>query len=148
MAGQSRAAVWILACMAMAAAAGGPGTNPRRWTRRPTTPVSPYFFVDGDGATEQLPLKATEVDVTIAGVIADVTVTQRYRNDGKRADRGEYVFPARPAPPLRPDHDASANAASTAQIREKEQARTEYEAAKEAGKTASLLEQHRPTCSR
>src|SRR5690349_17676467 len=55
--------------------------------------LSPYFFVHGDGATEQLPLKATDVKVSIAGVIADVKVTQRYRNDGSTPIEAEYMFP-------------------------------------------------------
>ena len=40
-----------------------------------------------------LPLKSTQVDVRIAGVIADVTVTQRYRNEGQRPIEARYVFP-------------------------------------------------------
>ena len=55
--------------------------------------LSPYFFVHGDGTTDQLPLKSTDVAVSIAGVIADVKVTQHYRNDGKNAIEAEYVFP-------------------------------------------------------
>src|SRR5262245_11837915 len=45
--------------------------------------LSPYFFVHSDDpGVDKLPLKATDVQVSIAGVIADVKVTQRYRNDG------------------------------------------------------------------
>ena len=47
---------------------------------------SPYFAVNSsEPGTDRLPLKATCVDVRIAGVIADVTVTQTYRNEGQRA---------------------------------------------------------------
>ena len=52
-------------------------------------PEAPYFFVASDDpSTDRLPLKSTEVEVRIAGVIADVTVTQRYRNEGQRDRRG------------------------------------------------------------
>ena len=55
---------------------------------------SPYFFVKSDDpAVDQLPLKSTQVDVRISGVIADVTVTQHYRNEGQRAIEARYVFP-------------------------------------------------------
>lgn len=55
---------------------------------------APYFFVHSDDpATDRLPLKSTTVDVKIAGVIADVVVTQRYRNQGKRPIEARYVFP-------------------------------------------------------
>ena len=46
--------------------------------------LSPYFFVKGDPAVDRLPLKDTKVEVAVAGVIADVRVTQLYRNDGSR----------------------------------------------------------------
>ena len=45
---------------------------------------SPYFAITGDPSVDALPLKSTKVDVRVAGVIADVTVTQHYRNEGQR----------------------------------------------------------------
>ena len=45
-------------------------------TTDPERTLSPFFFVYGDDPTvDQLPLLSTTADVTIAGVIADVTVT-------------------------------------------------------------------------
>ena len=45
--------------------------------------LSPYFFVKSrDAEVDQLPLKATEVKASVAGVIADVLVTQVYENKG------------------------------------------------------------------
>jgi Ca-activated chloride channel family protein len=106
--------------------------------------LSPYFFVHGDGATEQLPLKATDVKVSIAGVIADVTVTQRYRNDGSTPIEAEYVFPGSTRAAVHALTMTIGERRVVAQIREKKQARVEYDAAKAAGKSAALLEQHRP----
>lgn len=38
--------------------------------------LAPYFYIgNGDPAVDRLPLKATEVEVKVAGIIADVTVT-------------------------------------------------------------------------
>ena len=106
--------------------------------------LSPYFFVHGDGATEQLPLKATDVKVSIAGVIADVKVTQRYRNDGSTPIEAEYVFPGSTRAAVHALTMTIGERRVVAQIREKKQARIEYDAAKSAGKSAALLEQHRP----
>ena len=110
----------------------------------PDRTLSPYFFVHGDGVTEQLPLKGTEVEVSIAGVIADVKVTQRYRNDGTTPIEAEYVFPGLDAGRGHALTMTIGERRVVAQIREKQQARAEYQAAKQAGKSAALLEQHRP----
>jgi len=57
--------------------------------------LSPFFFVkSNDAAVDQLPLKATSANVNISGVIADVAVTQVYKNEGKRAIEAVYIFPA------------------------------------------------------
>ncbi|MBB3180371.1 VIT and VWA domain-containing protein [Variovorax sp. Sphag1AA] len=106
---------------------------------------SPYFFVKSDDPeVDRLPLKGTEVDVKISGVIADVTVTQTYRNEGKRPIEARYVFPGSTKAAVSGLNVRLADRLITAQIREKEQARIEYDTAKKEGKTAALLEQHLP----
>jgi Ca-activated chloride channel family protein len=106
---------------------------------------SPYFFVaSSDPATDRLPLKATRVDVRIAGVIADVTVTQHYRNEGQRAIEARYVFPGSTRAAVYAMNVRLGERLLTARIREKQQARIEYDTAKKDGKTSALLEQHRP----
>ncbi len=107
--------------------------------------LSPYFQVeDGDPAIDRLPLKATDVDVRIAGVMADVRVVQSYRNEGTRPIEARYVFPGSTRAAVHGLVLRVGNREITAQIREKKQARTEYEEAKRSGKSAALLEQHRP----
>jgi Ca-activated chloride channel family protein len=106
---------------------------------------SPYFFVKSDDpAVDALPLKATEVDVKVSGVIADVTVTQTYRNEGTRAIEAKYVFPGSTRAAVGGLNVRLADRLITAQIREKQQARIDYDAAKKEGRTAALLEQHLP----
>ncbi|MDA7419148.1 VIT domain-containing protein [Xenophilus arseniciresistens] len=106
---------------------------------------SPYFFVKSDSPElDRLPLKSTQVDVRIAGVIADVTVTQSYRNEGTRPIEAKYVFPGSTRAAVGGLNVRLADRLITAQIREKQQARIEYETAKTEGKTAALLEQHLP----
>jgi Ca-activated chloride channel family protein len=106
---------------------------------------SPYFFVQGgDPTIDRLPLKSTRVDVRISGVIADVTVTQQYKNEGQRAIEARYVFPGSTRAAVYGMNVRLADRLVTAQIREKQQARIEYDKAKTEGKTAALLEQHQP----
>ncbi|MGZ8270506.1 MAG: VIT and vWA domain-containing protein [Methylophilus sp.] len=107
--------------------------------------LSPYFFVKSDDPTiDQLPLKSTDVKVNITGVIADVVVTQHYRNEGTRPLEAKYVFPASNHAAVYALQMHIGDRVVEAKIREKKQAKAEYEQAKSEGKSASLLEQERP----
>lgn len=106
---------------------------------------SPYFAVrSGEPGTDRLPLKSTQVDVRIAGVIADVTVTQHYRNEGQRPIEARYVFPGSTQAAVYAMTVKLGDRVLTARIKEKEQARIEYQTARREGKTAAMLEQRRP----
>ncbi len=106
---------------------------------------SPYFFVKSDDpSVDQLLLKSTQVDVRVSGVIADVTVVQTYKNEGRRAIEAKYVFPGSTRAAVHGMNVRLADRLITAKIKEKQQARVEYDAAKQAGKTAALLEQQLP----
>ena len=106
---------------------------------------SPFFFIKSDNpGVDALPLKSTQVDVQVSGVIADVTVTQHYKNEGQRAIEARYVFPGSTRAAVYGMNVRLADRLITANIREKQQARIEYDAAKKEGKTAALLEQHMP----
>jgi Ca-activated chloride channel family protein len=137
-----------LLCLSLALQVACPGraadidTNP---AQDPNRTLSPYFFVEnGDPAVDRLPLKETRADVHIAGVIADVLVTQVYRNEGSRPMSLRYVFPASTRAAVHGMTLQVGTQRIRAQIREKQAAKQEYEAAKAAGKSAALLEQARP----
>jgi Ca-activated chloride channel family protein len=107
--------------------------------------LSPYFLVKShDSDVDRLPLKSTQAHVSISGVIADVTVTQVYKNEGHKPLEAVYVFPASTRAAIYGMKMTIGERTLTAKIREREQARQEYNQAKQAGKSASLLEQHRP----
>jgi len=111
----------------------------------PTRSLAPYFVVEGSTpGVEVLPLKRTEVEATIAGVIADVAVTQVYRNEGSAPIDARYVFPASTRAAVYALRLRIGDRAVDAQIREKQQAKREFEQARREGKSASLLEQQRP----
>lgn len=105
----------------------------------------PYFAVPGaDPSVDALPLKSTKVDVRIAGVIADVTVTQRYRNEGRRPIEARYVFPGSTRAAVYAMQVTLGDRVLHAKIDEKQRARIRHETAKREGKTSALLEQERP----
>ncbi|HZF14160.1 MAG TPA: VIT domain-containing protein [Thermoanaerobaculia bacterium] len=107
--------------------------------------LSPYFFVEnGDPAVDRLPLKETKATVHIAGVIADVVITQVYRNEGSRPLNLRYVFPASTRAAVHGMTMQVGEQRIRAQIREKQAAREEFAKAQAAGKSAALLEQQRP----
>jgi Ca-activated chloride channel family protein len=113
--------------------------------RRADKTLSPYFFVDGgDPAVDRLPLKDTRVNVAITGVIADVTVHQVYENRGERPIHARYVFPASTRAAVYGMTMTVGDVRIVAKIKEREQAKSDFEAAKKEGKSASLLEESRP----
>lgn len=107
--------------------------------------LSPYFLVmDEEAGHETLPLKSTSALVDIAGVIADVKVTQVYRNEGKSPIEAVYVFPGSTRASVYGMRMTIGERVREARISERQAARKEYEKAREEGKSASLLEQQRP----
>jgi Ca-activated chloride channel family protein len=106
---------------------------------------SPYFWVKGgDAAVDGLPLKSTSAKVDIAGVIAQVTVTQVYKNTGSKTLEAIYVFPGSTRAAVHAMRMKVGERTIDAKVKERGQARADYEQAKSEGRTASLLEQHRP----
>jgi len=111
----------------------------------PDKTLSPYFFVEnGDPEVDSLPLKETKVSVDINGVIAGVTVTQTYTNDGKRPINARYVFPASTRASVHGMTMTVGERVVRARIKERGEAKKEFDQAKAEGKSASLLEEQRP----
>lgn len=106
--------------------------------------LSPYFFVKGDPKVDRLPLKDTNVEVSISGVIADVRVVQTYRNEGRNPINASYMFPASTRAAVYGMRMKIGDEIITAKIKEREQAKQDFEKAKNEGKSASLLEEQRP----
>ena len=86
----------------------------------------------------------TKVEMNIAGVVNRVRLEQSFTNPSSQWVEGVYVFPL-------PEDSAVdrltmhiGNRILEGQIKEKKQARKIYQAAKKAGKKASLIEQQRP----
>lgn len=110
--------------------------------------LSPYFFIEGDPTVDRLPLAKTDVTARVAGVIADVKVTQTYKNEGSRPIHAEYVFPGSTRAAVHGMRMKIGERVIVAKIKEREEASEEFAKAKAAGKSASLLEQDRPNVFR
>jgi Ca-activated chloride channel homolog len=85
----------------------------------------------------------TAVEMTISGLVARVSLRQEFRNEGTEWTEGVYVFPL-------PDEAAVdrmrlhiGDRFIEGEIREKEQAKKEYEQARREGKKTSLVQQQR-----
>ena len=92
----------------------------------------------------EAPTLATEVSFRVAGVVARASVRQRFRNATDGWVEGVYVFPLPETAAV--DHLLMRAGERTieGQIREREQAKAEYQRAREDGRRASLVEQERP----
>lgn len=132
-----------VASIALAVALSWPGTIAA--SPDATKTLAPYFLVEGEEASvDQFPLKSTDVQVRIGGVIAEVTVRQSYQNGGDRPINARYVFPASTRAAVHGMKMTIGEKVIVARIKEREAAQAEFREAKASGKTASLLEQQRP----
>ncbi|MDZ4802062.1 MAG: VIT domain-containing protein [Bryobacteraceae bacterium] len=92
----------------------------------------------------ECPLKHTDVKAEISGFISRVTVTQDFENTAKDKVEAVYVFPL--------PHNAAIDAMTLqigdrvikGQIKRKQEAQAIYQAARNAGNVAALLDQERP----
>jgi Ca-activated chloride channel family protein len=108
--------------------------------------LAPYLTVVGaaGNGTEQVPLKETSADVSIAGVIARVQVHQVFENTGRTPIEAVYVFPASTRAAVHGARMKIGGRTIEAHIDRKAAARESYETARREGRRASLLEQERP----
>ncbi len=108
--------------------------------------LAPYFCIDKDGGSsvETFPLASTDVATVVNGTIAEVTITQTYKNNGAIPISGSYVFPLSTRAAVHAMTMRIGDNVVTAKVKEKTIAKQEFEKAKEEGKSATLLEQQRP----
>ena len=90
------------------------------------------------------PLEHTDVHATVAGFVARVEVTQTFRSTFAEPVEAVYTFPLSDRGAVDAMTMRIGDRTIEGQIRRREDARREYEQAKAAGKTASLLDEERP----
>ena len=136
-----RLAIW-LAVVALLAA---PVARAASAAGEPPASLSPYFFVEGaDSGVDRLPLKATSADIQLNGLLASVRLSQVYRNEGTAPLNAAYIFPGSTRAAVNGMIMTIGERRIVARIKEKQAARNTFEAARQAGRSASLLSQKRP----
>ena len=107
--------------------------------------LAPRLWIpDGDPGIDLLPLKSSQADIRINGPIAQVTVSQKYTNAGKRAINARYVFPGSTRSAVHGLTMRIGERVVRAKIKEKEQAAKMFAKAQQEGKHAALMTQQRP----
>jgi Ca-activated chloride channel homolog len=92
----------------------------------------------------EAPRLGQDYDVTVSGPTARTIVTQRFSNPSDGWVEGVYVFPLPEGAAVDTLKIVSGNRVIVGEVKEKQEAKIIYEKAKEAGQTASLVEQERP----
>jgi Ca-activated chloride channel family protein len=91
-----------------------------------------------------VPAVKSEVRITVTGPIVRTTVTQTFHNSTGRCVEGLYVYPLPELSAVDTLKMTIGSRVIVGEIREREQARKEYEQAKSEGRKAALVEQERP----
>ncbi len=110
-------------------------------TAHAAVPGTGELSIQDADAPRVVPSLSTEVKITISGLIAEVAVHQRFRNDGAAWMEGQYLLPL---PTGAAVHDLKLHIGErviVGEIREKLAAQAEYAIAMQQGKKASLVEQ-------
>ncbi|HEX7811821.1 MAG TPA: marine proteobacterial sortase target protein [Burkholderiales bacterium] len=113
---------------------------------RPGDQTSGSFLmrVRPGGEYVRSPVLSTDVRFAVSGTVARAVVSQQFRNDSPDWVEGIYVFPLPENAAVDRLRMQVGDRLIEGQIRERVQARAEYEAARERGSLASLIEQERP----
>jgi len=97
-----------------------------------------------DGAVVELPSLGIDVSADVRGDLATVTVVQTFANPHAKAIHAIYTFPLSETAAVYAMSLEVGRERIKAVVKEKDEARATFEAAKSQGKAASLLTQHRP----
>jgi len=99
---------------------------------------------DKPGAYDPAIQLGTDVDIQVNGMVAVVSVRQQFMNPGADWVHGVYAFPLPERAAVDGMRIEVAGRVIIGEIKEKQAARKQYEAAKTQGKKAALVEQQRP----
>lgn len=119
---------------------------PRAVSAQAADTTGSLVLLDASGKPSGIkcPLKHTDVKAEISGFLARVTVTQEFENSFKDRIEAVYTFPL---PANAAVDDMTMNVGERivrGKIMRREEARAVYDAARNGGKVASLLDQERP----
>lgn len=102
------------------------------------------FRGDEEGSLYPAPQLRTDVSMAVSGLVNRVNVRQRFHNPEDRWVEGIYVFPLPEGAAVDRLRMQVGDRFIAGVVRERQEARAEYEKARASGRTASLVEQERP----
>jgi Ca-activated chloride channel family protein len=108
------------------------------------TPGSLQVLTPDGTPKAECPLKHTDVKAEISGFLARVTVTQQFENPFKEKIEAVYTFPLPQNAAIDDMTMLVGDRTVRGKILRREEAQAVYEAAKNSGQRASLLDQERP----
>jgi Ca-activated chloride channel family protein len=114
----------------------------------PNQATSGDLFWLSDSGAVALPMTSVEIDLRVSGVVVDGTLKQRFANPTNETIEALYVFPLPPDAAVYAMELRIGERRIVAEVHEKEQAKRIYTEAKEDGRKAALVAQHRPNLFR
>jgi len=96
------------------------------------------------GGTRRSLALNTDIEAAVTGLAARVAVTQRFRNDGEAWKEAVYRFPLPDGAAVDRLRIEAGGRVLEGEIREQDDARRQYQQARQSGQLASLVEQQRP----
>lgn len=110
-----------------------------------TVPAGLCYAATAEGGRIVVPLEYTEVVLDITPGLMEAEVTQVFTNRTETALEATYLYPLPPGATITSFELRLGDRVIRSVVREKQQAKAEYEVAKAEGKKAALLAQHDPS---
>jgi len=107
-------------------------------------PNSGMLMLGAVGNWREALLLDTHIDLSVKGLLADMTLEQRFTNDSSEWLEGKYLFPLPPEAAVRGLTIHVGERKIVGRIMPRQDARETYENARDAGQIASVVEQQRP----
>jgi Ca-activated chloride channel family protein len=106
--------------------------------------TSPQLMISTQSATQPALLMSSHLSGQVNGLLVSMTMVQEFKNDSVDWVNGRYVFPLPTGAVVDSLTLTNQDRVLKGVVKEKQQAKKEFELAKSAGKKAGLLEQSRP----
>ncbi len=134
----------FLALLLTCFASGAYGKTQRTLVTHDDLDHGGFAFRTAEGKLELAPILASEADYQVNGILARARITQHFINPYDRWQEGIYVFPLPETAAVDTLVMRVGDRVIEGQIKQRQQARIEYEEASATGQRAALVDQERP----
>ena len=101
------------------------------------------LIAEMSGVKKEMPLAAVDIQAKVADRISDVTVSQKFRNTFAEHLEAVYIFPLAHSAVVTSFEMRVGTRVVKGEVKERNQARQDYQAAIQQGKRSALMEQER-----